>query len=147
MLLLAFMNRAPDDERPRVQRLFLYVGGMAVCESLLLKVEYIARPDMHSAPLLHRRDTRHRWDAHRGGGGVAPALGVYNHGGGVHGVRCGLSLDISTLSSSSRNSGQSIEQITHFIPWEFPLLIIVFTLAIDLVLQQDPPAGGRSLER
>ena len=49
MLLLAFMNRAGDDERPALQRLFLYVGGTVVCESLLLKLEYIARSDMHSA--------------------------------------------------------------------------------------------------
>src|SRR5713101_8065160 len=49
LLLLAFMNRASDDQRPALRRLFLYVGGTAVCESLLLKLEYIARSDMHSA--------------------------------------------------------------------------------------------------
>ncbi len=32
-----------------LQRLLLYVGGMAVCESLLLKLEYISRAEMHSA--------------------------------------------------------------------------------------------------
>src|SRR4051812_10454626 len=39
MLLLAFMNRATDTDRRRLQRLFLYVGGTATCESLLLKME------------------------------------------------------------------------------------------------------------
>src|SRR4029450_10428429 len=51
MLLLAFMNRAAADERPALQRLFLYVGGMALCEALLLQVGYISRPFMHRALL------------------------------------------------------------------------------------------------
>src|SRR5580704_14771897 len=37
MLLLAFMNRAGEEDRRSLQRLFLYVGGTTVCESLLLK--------------------------------------------------------------------------------------------------------------
>src|ERR1700686_5163572 len=49
MLLLAFMNRPSDRLRWRLQWLFLYVGGTTVCESLLLKLEYIDRSDMHSA--------------------------------------------------------------------------------------------------
>src|SRR5215216_2930161 len=49
MLLLAFMNRAGRLERVWLQRLFLYVGGTAVAESLLLKLEYISRSEMHSA--------------------------------------------------------------------------------------------------
>ena len=49
MLLLAFMNRATETLRRSLQWLFLYVGGTIVCESLLLKLEYIDRSDMHSA--------------------------------------------------------------------------------------------------
>ena len=49
MLLLAFVNRAGDAARLPLQRLLLYVGGMAVCESLLLKLEYISRAEMHRA--------------------------------------------------------------------------------------------------
>ena len=49
MLLLAFMNRASGRLRARLQWLFLYVGGTTVCESLLLKLEYINRSSMHSA--------------------------------------------------------------------------------------------------
>src|SRR5437773_6374375 len=46
MLLLAFMNRASDRLRTRLQWLFLYVGGTTVCESLLIKLEYISRSEM-----------------------------------------------------------------------------------------------------
>ena len=49
MLLLAFMNRSGDAVRRRLQKLFLYVGGTVICESLLLRMEYISRSDMHSA--------------------------------------------------------------------------------------------------
>ena len=49
MLMLAFMNRADAAPRPALERLFLYVGGTALCESLLLKIEYISRRDMHNA--------------------------------------------------------------------------------------------------
>ena len=49
MLLLAFMNRAADTQRAALQRLFLYVSGTAICESLLLKLEFINRSEMHTA--------------------------------------------------------------------------------------------------
>src|SRR6202165_2069910 len=49
MLLLAFMNRSGDNVNRPLQRMFLYVGGTVICESLLLKMEYISRSDMHSA--------------------------------------------------------------------------------------------------
>ena len=64
MLMLAFMNRASDARARALQWLFLYVGGTAVCESLLLKMEYISRSDKHGGPLLHRRrdrDAGRRW--------------------------------------------------------------------------------------
>ena len=49
MLMLAFLNRASGASRAGLQRMFLYVGSMAVCESLLLKLEYISRPEMHGS--------------------------------------------------------------------------------------------------
>jgi hypothetical protein len=48
LLLLGFMNRADARLRPALQWLFLYVGGMAMSESLLVKLEYIGRSYMHS---------------------------------------------------------------------------------------------------
>src|SRR5580765_7761630 len=49
MLLLAFMNRARPQLRPSLERLFLYVGGTVLCESLLIKLEYSSRSDQHNA--------------------------------------------------------------------------------------------------
>jgi hypothetical protein len=135
MLLLAFMNRASDDERPALQRLFLYVGGTAVCESLLLKMEYIARPDMHSAffYIVVSLGTlgiltavavasRQRW-ACTIMAAVYTAFGV-------------AFLWILPLIPAQPKLGPVYREITHFIPWEFPLLVIVPAFAIDLILQR-----------
>jgi hypothetical protein len=135
MLLLAFMNRASDDERPALQRLFLYVGGTAVCESLLLKMEYIARPDMHSAffYIVVSLGTlgiltavavasRQRW-ACTIMAAVYTAFGV-------------AFLWILPLIKAQPKLGPVYREISHFIPWEFPLLVIVPAFAIDLILQR-----------
>jgi hypothetical protein len=135
MLLLAFMNRAGDAERPALQRLFLYVGSMAVCESLLIKLEYIARPDMHSAffYILVGIGTLailtavavasgQRW------GCTTMAL-VYSAFGLAF-------LWILPLFPAEPKLGPVYRQVTHFIPWEFPLLIVVPAFAVDLVLQR-----------
>jgi hypothetical protein len=135
MLLLAFMNRAGDDERPALQRLFLYVGGTAVCESLLLKLEYIARPDMHSAffYIVVSLGTlgiltavaiasRQRW--------ACTVMAAVYTGFGV------AFLWILPLIPAQPKLGPVYRQISHFIPWEFPLLVIVPAFALDLILQQ-----------
>jgi len=135
MLLLAFMNRASDDERPALQRLFLYVGGTAVCESLLLKLEYIARPDMHSAffYIVVSLGTlgiltavavasRQRW--------ACTIMAAVYTGFGV------AFLWILPLIPAQPKLGPVYRQISHFIPWEFPLLVIVPAVAIDLILQR-----------
>ena len=145
MLLLAFMNRAGDEARRSLQRLFLYVGGTVICESLLLKMEYIARPDMHSAlfysvvavgtpAMLMAIGTasRHRW-------ACAIMAAVY--------TAFGLAfLWILPLFPAEPKLGPVYSPVTHFIPWEFPLLVIVPALAIDLLRRRlidwRPLAGG-----
>ena len=135
MLLLAFMNRATAEERPALQRLFLYVGGVAVSESLLIKLEYIARPDMHSALFYivavlgtlgilttAAVASRQRW-------ACTTMAAVYTGFGMAF-------LWILPLFPAQPKLGPVYRQITHFIPWEFPLLIIVPAFAIDLILQR-----------
>src|SRR5688572_1237663 len=135
MLLLAFMNRADGVERPALQRLFLYVGGTAVCESLLLKLEYIARPDMHSAffYIVVSLGTlgiltavaiasRQRW--------ACTIMAAVYTGFGV------AFLWIFPFIPAQPKLGPVYRQISHFIPWEFPLLVIVPAFAIDLIFQR-----------
>ncbi len=135
MLLLAFMNRASDDERPALQRLFLYVGGTAVCESLLLKLEHIARPDMHSAFFYVVVNlgtlgiltavavaSRQRW--------ACTIMAAVYTGFGV------AFLWILPFIPAQPKLGPVYRQISHLIPWEFPLLLIVPAFAVDLILQR-----------
>ena len=135
MLMLAFLNRAGDVARRPLQRLFLYVAGMAVCESLLLKLEHISRSDMHSPSfyLVVAFGTvgiltalgvasRHRW-------GCTIVAGVYT----VLGVAL---LWVFPLFPAEPKLGPVYSPVTHFIPWEFPLLLIVPAFVIDVILQR-----------
>ena len=150
MLMLAFLNRAREGARvPPVpseltggrveglQRLFLYVGGMAVCESLLLKLEYISRSDMHSASFYAivalgtvgiitaiGVASRHRW-------GCTILTAIYTAVGVAF-------LWIFPLFPAEPRLGPVYTPVTHFIPWEFPLLLMIPALATDLILQRTP---------
>jgi hypothetical protein len=135
MLMLAFMNRAADETRRPLQWLFLYVGGTWVSESLLLKLEYILRSDMHSAffYLVVVTGTlfiltavavasAERW-------ACTVMTGVY--------TAFGLGfLWILPLIPAEPKLGPVYHQVTHFVPWEFPLLMIVPAAMLDMILQR-----------
>jgi len=135
LLLAAFMNRAADRTRRALTALFLYVGGMAICESLLLKLEYISRSQMH-APGFYTIvvlgtlailtalavASRHRW-------ACTIMTGVY--------TTFGLAfLWILPLVPAEPKLGPVYRPVTHFIPWEFPLLIVAPALVLDLALHR-----------
>ena len=135
MLLLAFMNRAEARLRPSLERLFLYVGGTVLCESLLIKLEYSSRSDQHNAlfytvvllgtpAILAALTTasEQRW-------GCTIMTGVYS-------AFALAFLWILPLFPAEPKLGPVMRQVTHFIPWEFPLLLIVPALVTDLILQR-----------
>ena len=135
MLLVAFMNRAADSSRAALQRLFLYVGGTAVSESLLLKLEYISRSEMHTAlfyivvmlgtPAILVAlavASRHRW-------ACTTMMSVYA-------AFAVAFLWVLPLFPAEPKLGPVYRVVTHFIPWEFPLLLVVPAVAIDLLLQR-----------
>jgi hypothetical protein len=144
MLMLAFLNRAGGSARRPLQRMFLYVGGMAVCESLLLKLEYISRSQMHEAPFYAivvlgtlgiitalGTASRHPW-------GCTILTSIYT----AFGV---MFLWVLPLFAAQPKLGPVYNPVTHFIPWEFPLLLIVPAAVIDLLLQRT--ASWRPLTR
>ena len=135
MLMLAFMNRAAASQRRALERLFLYVGGTVLCESLLLRLEYINRSLMHSATFYIvvlfgtpavltglAIASRRRW------AGTIMAAVYTAFGLGF--------LWLLPLFSAAPKLGPIYQPVTHFIPWEFPLLIIVPACATDLILQR-----------
>jgi hypothetical protein len=135
MLLLAFMNRASDRLRPRLQWLFLYVGGTTVCESLLLKLEYISRSQMHGALFYIVVAI--------GTPAILVALAVASQ----QRWACTIMASIYTLFNlallwilplfpAEPKLGPVYHPVTHFIPWEFPLLMIVPAVLVDLMLRR-----------
>jgi hypothetical protein len=135
MLMLAFLNRASGAARVPLQRMFLYVGSMAVCESLLLKLEYISRPEMHGSAFYAI--------VMLGTLGIIVALGVASQ----HQWACTIVTSIYTLFGlaflwvlplfpAQPKLGPVYTPVTHFIPWEFPLLVVVPAFVTDVILQR-----------
>jgi hypothetical protein len=135
ILMLAFMNRASGAERRALEWLFLYVGGTAVSESVLLKLEYISRPEMHSglffivvmigtplALIAVAVASRRRWACTI----VALVYTAFNV----------AFLWILPLFPAQPKLGPVYQQVTHFIPWEFPLLFVAPAFVADLILQR-----------
>jgi len=134
MLMLAFLNRASGASRAGLQRMFLYVGSMAVCESLLLKLEYISRPEMHGSLFYVI--------VILGTLGIIVALGVASrHPWGctivttVYTIFGAAFLWILPLFPAQPKLGPVYTPVTHFIPWEFPLLVIVPAFVTDVILR------------
>ena len=144
MLLLAFMNRAQPQLRPSLERLFLYVGGTVLCESLLIKLEYISRSDQHNA-LFYTIVLL-------GTPAILAALATASERrwactimAGVYTAFALAFLWILPLFPAEPKLGPVYRQVTHFIPWEFPLLVIVPAFVTDLILQRT--GGWRPIAR
>jgi hypothetical protein len=135
MLLLAFMNRASDRTRAALQRLFLYVGGTCLAESLLLKLEYIDRSDMHSALFFIVVSI--------GTPAILVAIGVASARKWACTIVSAIYMAfgvallwILPLVPAEPKLGPVYIPVTHLIPWEFPLLIVAPALVVDLILQR-----------
>jgi len=144
MLMLAFMNRADQRVRPALERLFLYVGGTVLCESLLIKLESISRADQHNA--------RFYFVVLLGTPAILAALTIASGRRWastiIAGVYSGFALAflwILPLFPAEPKLGPVYREVTHFIPWEFPLLLIVPAFVLDLILQRT--GGWRPLIR
>jgi len=135
MLMLAFMNRAHQSVRPAMERLFLYVGGTVLCESLLIKLESISRADQHNA--------RFYIVVLIGTPAILTALAIASERkwastmiAGVYSAFALAFLWILPLFPAEPKLGPVFREVTHFIPWEFPLLIVVPAFVIDLIMQR-----------
>ena len=135
MLMLAFMNRAHASVRPALERMFLYVGGTVLCESLLIKLESISRSDQHNA--------RFYIVVLIGTPLVLTALAIASERkwaatiiAGIYSAFALAFLWVLPLFPAEPKLGPVFREVTHFIPWEFPLLIIVPAFVMDLILQR-----------
>jgi hypothetical protein len=144
MLMLAFMNRAGGSMRRALERMFLYVGGTGLCESLLIKMEHISRADQHNA--------RFYLVVMIGTPAILAALAIASERKWASTIIAGIYtafglafLWVLPLFPAEPKLGPVHREVTHFIPWEFPLLIIVPAFVMDLILQRT--GGWRPLFR
>ena len=144
MLMLAFMNRAHERARPSLERLFLYVGGTVLCESLLIKLESISRSDQHNA--------RFYLVVLIGTPAILAALSIASERRwastiitSVYSAFAVAFLWLLPLFPAQPKLGPVYREVTHFIPWEFPLLLIVPAIVLDVILQRT--GGWRPLVR
>jgi hypothetical protein len=144
LLVTAFMNRAERQSRAALERLLLYVAGVAISESFLVKIEYLSRSDMHNAlfyvvsmigmPVVMIATavvTGRRW-ACTTQTAVYTAFGLFF-------------LWVLPLFPAQPALGPVYRPVTHFIPWEFPLLVVVPAFVADLTLR--PTMKWRPLAR
>jgi hypothetical protein len=132
VLILGMMNRAQDAFREKLNRLFLYMGGMIVIVLMTLIMEYSGRVQQHNA-LFYRvvctfipvvlagvaRASEKRWAATT----VAAVYSLFWAGMGW----------ILPLFPAEPKLGPVYHKVTQFVPPEFPMLIIIPAVALDLL--------------
>ncbi|PYT26854.1 MAG: hypothetical protein DMG57_20210 [Acidobacteria bacterium] len=130
VLILGQMNRAVGKAKEKLDWLFLYVGAMIVVCICILIFEYTLRIYMHSGYFYRvvaiaipgvlagvAKASGRRWAA-------TTVIGIYS----VFLIGC---LWILPLVSAQPKLGPVYQPVTHLIPPEFPLLLIVPAVALD----------------
>lgn len=134
-LIIAEMNRANAETRPKLNRIFLYVGCMLTILLLMLIYEYTEQTLMHSAifyrvlalampPMLVgiARASGYRWAATK----VA----------GIYLVLWLAALWLVPLVPAEPKLGPVYTRVTHLVPMRFPLLLIAGALMLDFLLDR-----------
>jgi hypothetical protein len=141
-LILAVMNRALSDETAtgeqtfkKLQRLFLYVGGLIVSGQMFFLIEYTWDVQLHSASAyiamgialpfafaMLSQASRYKWAA-------TTAASVYM-------IFAIAEILIFPLFPAQPKLGPVFNPVTHLVPAKFPILIFVPALALDLLWQK-----------
>jgi hypothetical protein len=132
ILIGGAMNRSQGDSRAKFRRLLLYVGGIIVMHGCFLIAEYTGSVALHGAtaylavslavPLALvgvARASEHQW-------GNTIIVAIYTSA-------VLAQLWILPLFAAQPKLGPVYQNVTHFIPMTFPLLLLVPGLALDLL--------------
>jgi hypothetical protein len=135
VLLAGHMNRSQAESHTAEQRLILYINGIMLVQIMILLMEATNRPNLHSIraylavaalpPIvlaLSSRLTGYRFAAT-----FVTAFYML--------FRIGLIL-LLPLFPAEPKLGPVYQQVTHFIPPDFPLLFIVPAFVLDLLWQR-----------
>jgi hypothetical protein len=132
ILILGMMNRARDEFRDRLNWLFLYIGGVVLVGLMLMIMEFSWHALMHSGvyyrvvcmvvPLVLAgvaRASEKRWAATT----VAGVYWLFWAGMGW----------VLPLFPAEPKLGPVYHHVTQFVPPEFPMLLFIPALALDLL--------------
>jgi hypothetical protein len=135
ILILGQMNRAPEALGRKLRLLYLYIGGMMLVSLATVQMELTIRNYMHTAhfyfvvsliaPLVLAgiaRGSRYRWAA-------TMVAGIYT-------AVMLLLVWILPFFPAEPKLGPVYQNVTHFVPPEFPLLLLVPALVLDLLWQR-----------
>jgi len=138
ILILGQMNRAEGAARDRLRGLYLYVAGMILVCLTVLQLEMSYRSVMHTVHFYYlaaivappvmaaaSRGSGSRW-------GATAVAGVYS-------IFVLLMSWILPLFPAEPKLGPVYYPVKQFVPPEFPLLLIVPAIALDLYWQRQKP--------
>jgi hypothetical protein len=132
ILILGRLNRAHGDARRTLDRLFLYVGGMILSMMYILSVEYLFRVLMHSA-VFYRAAALAFPAVLAGISAVSDSRWAATALAGVYSAFQLAMLWILPLAPAEPKLGPVYQKITHLVPMEFPVLLILPAIVIDLL--------------
>jgi len=144
ILVLGHMNRAGEAARKQLELLFLYIGGLILVNELMFLFEWTQRAEMHAGFFYRNlslavpftlvglaRASRHRWAS-------TIVAGVYT-------ATLLALLWILPLFPAQPKLGPVYNQVTHFIPNGFPLLVLAPAIALDLARRKLGDRGAWTL--
>jgi hypothetical protein len=132
ILLLGVMNRAEGRQHKQLQWMILYVGGMMLVLNMFFRMEYVWDVYLHSSSAYKAMGLgiplylAMLWQASRFRFASTVIAAIYM----LFGI--GLIL-ILPLFPAAPKLGPVLHPVTQFIPPNFPILIIVPALALDLL--------------
>jgi hypothetical protein len=141
ILIASHMNRSTGRAKEMARWLFLYTAGVVLTVAMVMLMETTSRAYLHnSGPYIAMAALTPAvlaigWRATRIPFAATAIAGVYTF------VNIALIL-ILPLFPAEPKLGPVYQPVTHFIPPQFPILLIIPALALDLLWQRTPNWGA-----
>jgi hypothetical protein len=146
ILVVAEMNRAQGEQKRHLQRLLLVLGGFALLQSMVLKLEYTNKAFLHgsSAYLALSIGLLLALEAPARASGQRWARTITT---GIYSLFVMSMLWILPLFPATPKLGPVYQPVTHMVPLPFPILLIVPAFVLDLAwpLMKDAPRWQQAL--
>jgi hypothetical protein len=135
LMTASAMNRAEGEARAKLRWIFLLMGGLMLSLHALLLSDYTGAAEMHSATFYVATAIMipvYLVAMARASGGRWPATTVAL----IYTAFALAQMWVLPLFPATPKLGPVFTNVTHMVPLDFPMLLIVPALAIDLILQR-----------